>query len=208
MPRRANVSFVEIESDKGHDAFLLDEPELFDTVRGFLEPRRRRTAWHEQLAVAILRPDLAAIADMIPDGARVLDVGCGDGALLDIWCATKGVDGRGIELSQQNVNACVARGLSVVQGDADTDLAEYPVGGVRLRDPEPDHPGDAQARSCAGASAAHRPARGRLAFPISAIGGCGCRCCSAGGCRGPGRWPMPGTTRPTSICARSPISWI
>jgi methionine biosynthesis protein MetW len=75
---------------------------------------------------AHLRPDLAAIADMIPKGARVLDVGCGDGALLEYLVRTKNVDGRGIELSQQNVNACVARGLAVVQGDADTDLAEYP----------------------------------------------------------------------------------
>ena len=73
-----------------------------------------------------LRPDLAAIADMIPTGARVLDVGCGDGALLEHLVRTKNVDGRGIELSQQNVNACVARGLSVMQGDADTDLVEYP----------------------------------------------------------------------------------
>lgn len=75
-----------------------------------------------------LRPDLAAIAEMIPYGARVLDVGCGDGALLEHLAATKNVDGRGLELSQQNVNACVARGLPVVQGDADTDLGEYPSG--------------------------------------------------------------------------------
>ena len=73
-----------------------------------------------------LRPDLAAIAEMIPEGARVLDVGCGDGALLEYLVRTKNVDGRGVELSQQNVNACVARGLAVVQGDADADLAEYP----------------------------------------------------------------------------------
>jgi methionine biosynthesis protein MetW len=73
-----------------------------------------------------LRPDLAAIAEMIPERARVLDIGCGDGALLEYLIAEKGVDGRGIELSQQNVNACVARGLSVIQGDADTDLSEYP----------------------------------------------------------------------------------
>ncbi|HWA92636.1 MAG TPA: methionine biosynthesis protein MetW [Rhizomicrobium sp.] len=73
-----------------------------------------------------LRPDLAAIAAMIPEHARLLDVGCGDGQLLEHLKTTKNVDGRGLELSQQNVNACVARGLSVIQGDADTDLAEYP----------------------------------------------------------------------------------
>ncbi|GAA0550521.1 methionine biosynthesis protein MetW [Rhizomicrobium palustre] len=73
-----------------------------------------------------LRPDLAAIAAMIPEGTSVLDVGCGDGALLEHLVRTKHVDGRGLELSQQNVNACVTRGLSVIQGDADTDLGEYP----------------------------------------------------------------------------------
>jgi methionine biosynthesis protein MetW len=73
-----------------------------------------------------LRPDLAAIAAMIRPGARVLDVGCGDGALLEHLVRSKNVDGRGIEISQQNVNACVARGLAVVQGDADADLVDYP----------------------------------------------------------------------------------
>lgn len=73
-----------------------------------------------------LRPDLAAIADMVPEKARVLDLGCGDGALLEHLSAVKHVDGRGLELSQQRVNASVARGLAVIQGDADTDLVEYP----------------------------------------------------------------------------------
>ena len=73
-----------------------------------------------------LRPELARIAEMIAPGTRVLDVGCGDGALLEHLSHTKNVDARGLELSQAGVNACVARGLSVVQGDADTDLGDYP----------------------------------------------------------------------------------
>src|ERR1700724_2235198 len=73
-----------------------------------------------------LRADLAAISALVTPGARVLDVGCGEGDLLEHLVRDKRVDGRGIELLQQNVNACVGRGLSVVQGDADTDLADYP----------------------------------------------------------------------------------
>jgi methionine biosynthesis protein MetW len=73
-----------------------------------------------------IRVDLQLIADMVEPGTRVLDVGCGDGALLDYLVQFKRVDGRGMELSQQGVNACVASGLSVIQGDADTDLRHYP----------------------------------------------------------------------------------
>ena len=75
-----------------------------------------------------MRSDLQVIADMISPATRVLDIGCGDGALLDHLVHVKGVDARGIELSQDGVNACVSHGLSVVQGDADTDLADYPDG--------------------------------------------------------------------------------
>lgn len=72
------------------------------------------------------RVDLLLVADMIERGARVLDVGCGDGALLKTLIEKRDVDGRGIELSQAGVNSCVAQGLSVIQGDADTDLDAYP----------------------------------------------------------------------------------
>jgi len=72
------------------------------------------------------RVDLKIIAGFVAPGARVLDVGCGDGALLMRLEEEKQADGRGIELSQKGVNEAVARGLSVVQGDADHDLATYP----------------------------------------------------------------------------------
>lgn len=73
-----------------------------------------------------LRPDLALVASMVEPGTRLLDVGCGDGALLEYLVKVKGCDGRGMEISQAGVNACVARGLSVVQGDADRHLVDYP----------------------------------------------------------------------------------
>jgi methionine biosynthesis protein MetW len=76
-----------------------------------------------------LRPDHAAIAAVVPQGARVLDIGCGDGALLAELRATAAIDGRGIELDAADVASAVGRGLSVVQGDADTDLVDYPADG-------------------------------------------------------------------------------
>jgi methionine biosynthesis protein MetW len=72
------------------------------------------------------RVDLLMVSEMVEHGARVLDVGCGDGELLRLLSETRGVDGRGIELSREGVNECVAKGLAVIQGDADTDLADYP----------------------------------------------------------------------------------
>ena len=72
-----------------------------------------------------LRPDLATIANAVPTGARVLDVGCGDGELMAAL-QTKGVDARGLEIDPANVTAAIARGQSVVQGDANRDLADYP----------------------------------------------------------------------------------
>ncbi|MCC7166883.1 MAG: methionine biosynthesis protein MetW [Rhodospirillales bacterium] len=75
-----------------------------------------------------LRVDLKLIADWVEPGTRVLDVGCGDGELLRHLALEKKVDGRGIELSMAGVSAAVRRGLAVIQGDADTDLKDYPSG--------------------------------------------------------------------------------
>lgn len=72
------------------------------------------------------RIDLIEIAGLVPMHARVLDIGCGSGDLLALLNEERGVSGQGMELSQAGVNACVAQGLAVVQGDADSDLAYYP----------------------------------------------------------------------------------
>lgn len=73
-----------------------------------------------------LRPDLALIASHVQPGTRVLDVGCGDGMLLAALRDERAVDARGMEIDAEKVEQCVSRGLSVIQGDANTDLAFYP----------------------------------------------------------------------------------
>jgi methionine biosynthesis protein MetW len=73
-----------------------------------------------------MRADHRLVSEMVSDGARVLDVGCGDGVLLHHLARNRGVDARGIEISRGGVAACVSKGLAVIQGDADTDLFEYP----------------------------------------------------------------------------------
>lgn len=88
-------------------------------------PPQQRDA-HVNRTPGSARVDLLVVADMVEHGARVLDVGCGDGELLKILTETKDIDGRGIEISREGVNQCVAKGLAVIQGDADTDLADYP----------------------------------------------------------------------------------
>ena len=75
------------------------------------------------------RKDLQLICDLIQSESRVLDIGCGEGDLLDLLKLEKNIDGRGVEISQVGVNACVTRGLSVVQGDADRDLKHFPDNG-------------------------------------------------------------------------------
>jgi len=73
-----------------------------------------------------IRVDLQLIADMIEPHSRVLDVGCGEGTLLEHLVHYRHVDGRGIELSTEGVKESISAGLAVIQGDADTDLKDYP----------------------------------------------------------------------------------
>jgi methionine biosynthesis protein MetW len=76
--------------------------------------------------MTVLRPDLQIITELIAPGTKVLDLGCGDGALLEYLVKHKQVRGRGIELSEEGVLACVRRGLSVRQGNLEEGLADYP----------------------------------------------------------------------------------
>lgn len=75
---------------------------------------------------SVTRLDFLLVANMVAPGSRVLDVGSGDGSLLVLLRDQRNVDGRGIELSREGVNLCLAKGLPVIQGDADADLADYP----------------------------------------------------------------------------------
>ena len=77
-------------------------------------------------AISADRKDLLLISGLVPERAKLLDIGCGQGELLALLKTQKQIDGRGLELSQRGVNACVARGLAVIQGDADSDLQHYP----------------------------------------------------------------------------------
>jgi methionine biosynthesis protein MetW len=74
----------------------------------------------------ILRPDLAIIAGKVPPSSRVIDIGCGAGELLDYLARNRDCDARGMEISPAGVAAAVAKGLPVIQGNADTDLGDFP----------------------------------------------------------------------------------
>ncbi len=73
-----------------------------------------------------IREDFKEILRLVKPGSRVLDIGCGEGALLELLQNENAVHGRGLEISAEGVSACLARGLAVVQGDADRDLDYFP----------------------------------------------------------------------------------
>ncbi|MCF3932789.1 methionine biosynthesis protein MetW [Acuticoccus sp. M5D2P5] len=84
------------------------------------------TATTDSSTIAPTRVDYDVIRELVAPGSRILDVGCGDGALMALLEGSHGVRASGIELNQAGVNEAVSLGLSVIQGDADTDLAAYP----------------------------------------------------------------------------------
>ena len=73
-----------------------------------------------------MKPEYKIIADMITENSRVLDVGCDDGTLMEFLKENKNVNIRGIEISKDKVQTCIAKGLTVIEGDAEFDLKQFP----------------------------------------------------------------------------------
>lgn len=73
-----------------------------------------------------MKSEFKVIADLLPNNSKVLDVGCGDGSLMDLLATDKNIEVRGLELDQSNVQKCIVKGLPVIQGDAETELYQFP----------------------------------------------------------------------------------
>ena len=73
-----------------------------------------------------MKKEFKVIADLLPNNTRVLDVGCGAGALMDFLVKEKNIEVRGLELNQDNVQECIYKGLPVIQGNAETELYQFP----------------------------------------------------------------------------------
>jgi methionine biosynthesis protein MetW len=73
-----------------------------------------------------MKKEFKVIADLLPNNTRVLDVGCGDGALMDFLVKEKNIEVRGLELNQNNVQECIYKGLPIIQGNAETELYQFP----------------------------------------------------------------------------------
>jgi len=127
-----DVTYFEIQSQYGHDAFLLETETLTKLIRAFLKrvriqksplsPEKIRTHIPGNI---LIRPDYKIIFQTIKKGKKVLDLGSGDGKLLRLLMQYKGVRGYGVEIEPEMVIRCIDAGIPVVQGDIDTSLSEY-----------------------------------------------------------------------------------
>ena len=73
-----------------------------------------------------MKNEFKIIANLLPFQSRVLDIGCGDGSLIEALIEQKNIDARGIELEENKVKQCISKGLSVIQGNAETELGQFP----------------------------------------------------------------------------------
>jgi len=135
-----DVSYCNIKSPYGHDAFLLEPKTLGALIQGFVdsthdpigicakngeEPVTKKRRMKKQDYAKRTRVDYELISSLIDADSKILDVGCGDGELLTRLIAEKNVTGEGIELDQDLVIHCIERGISVIHRDIDKGLGEY-----------------------------------------------------------------------------------
>ena len=73
-----------------------------------------------------MKKEFKVIADLLPKNVRVLDVGCGDGSLMSHLIQEKNIEARGLELKKENVTKCIYKGLPVIEGNAETELHQFP----------------------------------------------------------------------------------
>ncbi len=73
-----------------------------------------------------MKKEFRVIADLLPKNVRVLDVGCGDGSLMSHLIKEKNIEARGLELKKENVTKCIYKGLPVIEGNAETELHQFP----------------------------------------------------------------------------------
>jgi homoserine O-acetyltransferase/O-succinyltransferase len=142
--QRKNVTYCNIESDYGHDAFLLEVGVMSKVIGGFLEHTKNPDLVRTQVLTADSeadepppskaaeniyeghRVDYDMIVNLVEENSRVLDIGCGDGELLARLVSTKNVQGAGLELSQGSVVSCIRRGIPVIQADIGRGLKALP----------------------------------------------------------------------------------
>jgi homoserine O-acetyltransferase len=143
--QRKNVTYCNLHSNYGHDAFLLEVDTLTQVVDGILkhltypdracdrceEDKRKPRAIEPPVAAhasiyTARRVDYDMIVDLIAEGSRVLDVGCGGGELLCMLGRRKNVGGLGIELDEDNIVSAITCGVPVIQADIDRGLSGLP----------------------------------------------------------------------------------
>lgn len=139
LRNKKDVSYCNVHSLYGHDAFLLEPEVLGSLISGFLDSnmRKRKTGksivlssgfgdgFDQKESLSENRYEYPYIEDIITPGSRVLDLGCGDGSLLSILARDKDIFGLGIEIKQDRVVRCVQRGISVIQHDIDEGLDDF-----------------------------------------------------------------------------------
>ncbi|MFA5865361.1 MAG: homoserine O-acetyltransferase [Phycisphaerae bacterium] len=137
LANNTDVTYCDIQSPYGHDAFLMETQTLGALVSGFIDAsyrylqRARAVLPLDEMPAALRglngpRYEYPVIEELIDINSKVLDLGCGSGNLLQLLAENRGVDGRGIEIREDKIVECVGRGVTVIQHDLDMSLPTFP----------------------------------------------------------------------------------